>query len=325
MKVTLKGMGLLLTFSGFLSIGFTQSLVTSETYRVAYERGFTDGFDSGKQDGTQERSFDYANKSMFQRGNQGMDPSRHDHKIYLVAYRRGFEDGYADGFEAGKESKRPAEPAPTSALEPIDGTDLFEVKGSAGGASVTVPLGTEIRIKLLDTLSTQRNEGGDTFRAEVMKDVVAGKTIAIPVGTRLNGRISSARRAGRIKGQAEMNLLFEELQFTDGTLVPINAIVVSVQRRGEKSVKDEEGTLQAEGTKAKDTKNVGVSSAIGALIGVLAGGKKGARAGATIGAVAGLSGILATRGRDLWLYAETELTIRLEREATIPTRVLTNR
>ena len=122
-----------------------------------------------------------------------------------------------------------------------------------------------------------------------------------------------------------MNLLFEELQFTDETLVLIYAIVISVQRRGEKGVKDEEGTLQSEDTKAQDVKNIGVSSAIGALIGVLAGGKKGARSGATIGAVGSLAGILTTRGRDLWLYAETELTIRLEREATILTRVLTNR
>ena len=159
MKFTLKSLGLLLVFSGFLSIGLTQSLVTSETYRVAYERGFIDGFDIGKQDSSQKRSFDYANKNMFQRGNQGMDPSRHDHKIFLVAYRRGFEDGYEDGFEAGKESKRSVEPAATSALEPIDGTDLFEVEDSAGGEFVTVPLGTEVQIKLLDTLSTQRNKG----------------------------------------------------------------------------------------------------------------------------------------------------------------------
>jgi len=323
MKFTLKSMGLLLVLSGFLSIGLTQRVVTSETYRVAYERGFIDGFDIGKQDSKQKRSFDYSNKNMFQRGNQGMDPSRHDHKIYLVAYRRGFEDGYEDGFEAGKETARSVEPAATSAVEPIDGTELFEVEHSAVGESVTVPLGTEVRIKLLDTLSTQRNEDGDTFRAEVMKNVVAGKTVAIPAGTRLNGRISSARRAGRIKGQAEMNLLFEELQFTDETLVPIYAIVVSVQRRGEKRVKDEEGTLRAEGTKAQDAKNVGISSAIGALIGVFSGGKKGARTGATVGAVGSLAGILSTRGRDLWLYAETELTIRLEREASILTRVLT--
>lgn len=312
--------------------GLAQNLSTSTTYREAYDKGYADGLKAGQEDRQQERLFDYANKKAFQRADQGFDSSRHDPEIYSVAYRRGFEDGYEDGFQLEDKThtyRLPSSPSSRVADssqgrgEPVAGPNRLSAGASHRLApSLNVPSGTDIRTKLLDTLSTQRNERGDTFRAEVMEDVLVGQDVAIPTGTRISGKISSLKRAGRIKGRAEMNLSFEDLEFRDGTRAPIEATVVSIEKSGDKRIKDEEGTLQTKGTKGEDAKNVGTASAIGAVIGVLTGGKRGAKTGATIGAVAGLAGVLTGRGRDLRLYSETEMVIRLQQEAVIPARVL---
>ena len=81
-------------------------------------------------------------------------------------------------------------------------------------------------------------------------------------------------------------------------------------------IKDGEGTIQGRGGKGADAKKVGVSSGLGALLGVLTGGGKGAKVGAAVGAASGLAGVLMTRGSDVVLYPETQLTIRLDKPAS---------
>ena len=318
----------LLTFVlvGFLALPVQcegQNPSTSATYREAYDKGYADGLEAGRKDRQQERLFDFANRSAFQRADQGFDPSRHDRDVFSVAYRRGFEDGYEDGYqsEPGVLTQTASPPSPPVAgskpVSPPKTRGTTRIVDVSQGGALTVPKGTELRIKLLDTLTTQRNERGDFFRAEVVEDMLVGQIVAIPEGTRLNGKISSLKRAGRIKGRAEMDLRFDTLEFSDGRTVPIEAMVVSVEGRSDGKVKEEEGTVQAEGSKGEDAKRVGVSSGIGALIGVLTGGKRGAGRGAAAGGVAGLAGVLITRGRDLYLYSETEMIIRLQQEMRI--------
>ena len=89
-----------------------------------------------------------------------------------------------------------------------------------------------------------------------------------------------------------------------------------------KEVKDEEGTIQGKGSKSSDLKRVGGGAGIGALIGVLTGGGKGAKIGAAVGAIAGGAGTLATRGNDIVLYPDTELVIRLNRDAAVSSGIL---
>ena len=80
--------------------------------------------------------------------------------------------------------------------------------------------------------------------------------------------------------------------------------------------------MQAKGTKSSDARKMGTSSALGALIGVLTGGRRGAATGAAVGAAVGAAGVLISRGRDLNLDSQTEMTIELDQDAEIPLRAL---
>jgi hypothetical protein len=153
------------------------ALAQEDTYRVAYDAGYADGADLGRQDHEQGRPFDFANHRSYQSGDRGYTSGVQDRDVYVVAYRRGFEDGYEEGFGLTASSPEPA-PIPTVADEPRASSppDVRQV----GSDAMELPAGTEIKIKLLDSLTTDRNEKGDRLRAEVIQDVMAGQDVAIP-------------------------------------------------------------------------------------------------------------------------------------------------
>ena len=289
----------------------------SDTYREAYDAGYNDGFQVGQQDQKQKKRFDLGNKKAFQTADRGFDETRHDPDVYVLGYRRGFEDGYEQGYglfhrEVGYEAPHPHE-ADSSPLsrDPISPSELEE-------GTVSVPAGTRVEVRLLDTLSTRRSEKGDAFRAEVIENVkIAGQAV-IPKGTRVLGTIGRLKRAGRVSGRAEMSLQFDELEFADGSRYLFPATVASIEKKAGGKVKDQEGTLQGKGSKSRDAKSVGTAAGVGGLVGVLSGGRKGGGVGAATGTIIGLAKVMITRGRDLDLYPDTRLTIKLNRKAFVP-------
>lgn len=302
---------LLLVFPLAGSLGIAQVV-----YQDAYDRGYQDGRQAGSDDRLAGNPFDFANQEAYQKGDGGFQGEDQDRDFYIVAYRRGYEDGYEEGFGLQEVNSRSQgiSTVPSPAAAPPSSVD----PALHSGEPLEIPAGTRVRIKLLDSLSSRRNEKGDRFLAEVKNDVLVGGELAIPRGARIEGVVSRVKRAGRIKGKARMDLEFRELRLLNGPDIPIEGRVVSVVGRSDKSVRRETGTISAAGTKGKDLRSIGTSAGIGALIGILGGGTSGAKTGAAVGSIGGTVGVLATRGRDLDLRSETELVIRLVREVTIP-------
>jgi hypothetical protein len=301
-------------------LGWTSSApalwaASQDTYREAYDAGFQDGSAVGMRHRENHRAFDFANDPAYVDATRGYDPQIHDRDVYRVAYRRGFEDGYEEGYGLG--AARQSSPAPQesgSSETPVD-------RGLAG--RYVVPKGTEVRVRLLDTLATQRNEVGDSFRAETVGDVIVDSDIAIPSGSKIYGEVTLVKRAGRIRGRSEMNLKFNQVELPDGHRFPFDATVVSIEEQRDEKVKEDEGTLEAPSDVGSDAKKIGAAAGIGALIGILAGG--GAKVGAAIGALTGTAGVLAMRGSDLLLPVETELVVKLNNDVTVTSGLLRKR
>jgi type IV secretion system protein VirB10 len=280
-----------------------------ETYRIGYDAGFEDGQKAGQKDRETRKAYDFANDLSYQNANNGFDEATHVRDVFVLAYRRGFEDGYEKGYGLGAEDRENTAQSPRVESPVLD-------------RSCRLPEGTEIEIKLLNLLSTQRNERGDSFTAEVIQQVECDQEVAVPIGTKILGNITHLKRAGRIRGRSEMNLEFVEMELPNGVKVPITATVASIEEKADEDVRDSEGTISGKGTTSRDVKRIGGGTGLGALIGVLAGGGKGAKIGAAVGAVAGVAGTLATRGDDIVLYPETELVIKLNREVSVSPDIL---
>jgi hypothetical protein len=161
---------------------------------------------------------------------------------------------------------------------------------------VTVPQGAEIVVRMVNTISTNRNVSGDSFQATLEEPLHVDGWLVAGKGSRVEGRVLESRPAGRVKGVAELSFDLVRLTTADGQTVDISTAAVN---------------QAADESRRDDLKKVGWGAGIGAIIGAIAGGGKGAAIGAGAGAGAGAGTVLATRGETLVVPTETRLSFRL--------------
>ena len=167
---------------------------------------------------------------------------------------------------------------------------------------VTLPAGTTLNIRLGETLSTDHNYTGDTFRGTLDTPIIMNGFIIADHGSRVLGRIVTAQKAGHIEGAADLNLTLTEINTTDGQRV---AIQTNTNDRKGPSGSNHGGEKIAGG------------AALGAIIGAIAGGGKGAAIGAGAGGAAGTGAAMATHGKACVIPTETRLSFSLAAPITL--------
>ena len=150
-----------------------------------------------------------------------------------------------------------------------------------------VPVGTNLKIRLEDTLSSKDSRVGDRFTATVLDPVRFNEATA-------TGHISSIQKSGKIKGRTSMNLAFDSIRLSDGHSGTLHGYVTRVYG-SDSGRADEEGGVQS-GSRSKQTlKRSGIGAAGGAILGAIVGGGKGAAIGLILGGAGG-AGSLAVQG-----------------------------
>lgn len=166
----------------------------------------------------------------------------------------------------------------------------------------TVPAGSVLTVRLIDSLDSSRNRVGDTFRATLDSPIRAGGEVVIPAGLDVEGRVVEASNAGKYTGHAELALELSKLS--------ANGETFSLQT---------DQYNQASGGRGKGTAEaIGTGAGLGAIIGAIAGGGKGAAIGGMAGAGAGGVARAAQKAPKISFPAETVLTFRLQEPLTIP-------
>jgi hypothetical protein len=188
--------------------------------------------------------------------------------------------------------------------------------------SLTIPAGTKVPLALKQALSTKNARDGDPVYAQTTFPVVLHDRIVIPAGTYVQGKISNVKRAGRLKGRAEVLMHFTMLIYPSGYTVMLPGALENVPGAEKTSMKDEEGTVRQDsqaGEKAGKAADRGIKGAGGgALVGVLASGSRaGAGIGAGIGGAVGIASALLTKGNDVRLDAGTTLEMVIQREVPL--------
>jgi hypothetical protein len=182
-----------------------------------------------------------------------------------------------------------------------------------GPDAVTVPAGTKIPLRLENSISTKSARPGDGVYLRTIFPVAVNNTMAIPVGTYVQGVITEVKRPGRVSGRAEVLFRFTTLIYPDGYTFNIPGALNNVPGAENSTVKDKEGTVQANGTKGRDTATIAESTGGGAAVGAIADGAKGAGIGAGAGGMVGLATVLLTRGNDVRLEQGTTVEMVLQR------------
>jgi hypothetical protein len=200
------------------------------------------------------------------------------------------------------------EPPPTPQLH---AASTSEIK------TVTIPAGTKVPLVLKQGISTKNAKPGDHVYLQTNFPYVQDGRMVIPEGTYVQGEITSVQRAGRVKGRAEVMMHFTTLIFPNGYTVTLPGAVDNVPGSRNDSLKSEEGKIQHEGEKGKDTATVASTAGTGAAIGAISGGLKGAGIGAGIGGVAGLATVLLTRGGDVRMDTSTAVEMVFQRDVPL--------
>jgi hypothetical protein len=183
-------------------------------------------------------------------------------------------------------AKAPAAAAPRSAAA--------SAPAPAKTASVTVPAGTVVNVRLTQAVNVDVSKAGQTFKAVVDDPVTIGGAIAIPRGAQAIVQAVNVEQSGKFKGSDKISLKLNAIGF-GGMMYDVASAYVETKGKGEGR---------------RTARKVGGGAGLGAIVGGIAGGGEGAAIGAVAGAVTG--GAIASGGEEhLQLPAETRLQFNL--------------
>jgi hypothetical protein len=161
----------------------------------------------------------------------------------------------------------------------------------------TLASGTVLTVRMVDSVDSERDHVGQTFRASLDEPVVdSGGNTLIPRGADVVVKLVDDQQSGKIAGRTVLTLDLASVR-VNGRDVDINTQSV---------------TEQSSSRAGRSGKVIGGTAALGAIIGAIAGGGKGAAIGAGAGAGAGTVAEVATKGQRVHIPSETRLTFTLQ-------------
>jgi len=125
-------------------------------------------------------------------------------------------------------------------------------------ASVTVPTGTRLVIRTIDTIDSSRHSAGHRFRGQLEGALVVGGVTVAPRGAYVHGRVTQANQSSNMAGT------FTDIVLDD-QLIAISTGDLGVQA-------ENEGGSRVVGRTAR-------AAAVGGLMGGSSGARRGARVG----------------------------------------------
>ena len=312
-----------ITSNAAASVSQAQSTALERGYRT----GYSDGYNAGYRDVADHAPRNYQNKDEYQAANRTYNQAWGTLEDYKDGYQQGFETGYATGYDRGNFnssiptglSRRgtvdttPDNNTPDATVDNTQSTVNTSSSAPMNNGPLFIPRDTVLVIELSSSISTDVSQQGDPFQARVTSpNEFAGAIV--------EGRVSRIKRAGKVKGSAQLQLSFDSIRSAEGRSSPFSATVVEIVdmgNRGDNGTVDSEGGVRGRDSTKDTVSKVGASAGIGAIIGAIVGGGHGAAIGAAIGGSVGTAGVLTSNGKELRLERGQQLKIRTGNETRI--------
>jgi|SRR5579872_2064868 len=175
-------------------------------------------------------------------------------------------------------------------------------------ATLTVPAGALIPVRVSQWLSSDRNHPGDTFSAVLDQPILAQGWVVARRGQTVIGRVAVAQKTSDGNGVSRLGLEITELTLVDGEPLPVST-----------QMQQAAPSPAAPRSPERSAATVATTTVLGTIVGGAIGGGQGAAIGAGLGATAGLAAVLYARGRPTAVAPETLLSFRLAAPLTIST------
>ena len=196
--------------------------------------------------------------------------------------------------------------------------------------SNSVQPGTQLRLTLVDGLTTSVAHDGDPFTAIVAEPVFSGNQLLLPAGAKIHGTVTSVTRPkwfAMVRGGASMNLVFNSIE-VQSRIFPVQMSILSLysgktdDTKRRKDLKTTEGVVVEE---KRDIKNDVMTAGLGTGGGALVGGLfSNVARGTVIGLVGTSAYIMTKKGKDVELPAQTGMLVRMDSSVTLPASLLHN-
>lgn len=161
--------------------------------------------------------------------------------------------------------------------------------------------GTQITVRLIDPIDSEKNQTGDTFHATLNAPLTSDGEEAVPAGVEMTGHLVDVKSASKFAGKSVVVLQLDSL--TSG---------------GQKySLQTDEYRKETAARGKNTAEKVGGGALVGGIIGALAGGGKGAAIGAAAGAGVGGGVQAASKSQQIKLASETVLSFTLQAPITV--------
>jgi hypothetical protein len=185
---------------------------------------------------------------------------------------------------------------------------------------VTIPSGAKFKTRLETPISSKLSEVGDTVIVSLLEPLVIDAQHVLARGTEMTGKITFVKRAGKVKGRAEVYAAITELT-TDYGSEPIAVSIDAADdmANDEKIRSDEEGKLKSNKDLGDDLDDAMKGASVGSLgstpVAIATGSVGASIAGPAAGAVAGL---LLGRGKEIRLAAGTIFRMKFDKDLILP-------
>jgi len=160
-------------------------------------------------------------------------------------------------------------------------------------SSLEIPVGTEIDVRLQNSLNSGTAQVEDRFEGTTVADLNIEGRVAVPSGSVVRGVVTAVEPGTRTNRTSKMTVSFDQVTVS-GRSYPIRGTVTQA--------------IEGEGIRGEAGRTA-AGAGVGAIIGGILGGFKGALAGILIG---GGGTIAATEGKEVELPQGSILRVRLD-------------
>lgn len=188
--------------------------------------------------------------------------------------------------------------------------------------------GTQVRLTLVNGLGTSVAHDGDPFTAIVAEPVFIGTQMVLPAGAKIHGTISNVTRPkffSMFRGGASMNLTFNSIE-VESRIFPTQMSILSIYTGGTETGKQRKDVKTVEGVVIKEKRDiksdvmaVGFGASGGTVVGVLFGA---VTRGTIIGLVGGGAYVVARKGKDVEIPAQSGILVRMDSALELPSVLL---
>ena len=219
-----------------------------------------------------------------------------------------------DGPQASAAAAPPAPPAPPAPAAPpapsapvreplrsVTAPDSPAPPAAPAPGRIEFPAGTTVTVRLIDSVDSQKDTLGQTYRASLDEPLMINGETAVPRGADVVAKLVDDKQSGKLEGKTVLTL--------DLQSITVNGRTIEI---------DTQEVSQASDSRLKRTGAVvGGLTALGAIVGGIAGGGKGAAIGAVSGAGVGTAAQVMTKGQRVFIPSETRLTFSLQQPLRI--------